>query len=97
MAVPARPPKPKLAASIDEARSRIARIIKDSPSLESFPGEALADAYRSALRDRDINYLDTRDVPKDVPGRRNRSSTPNFCRELRHGGAALQRNGRSNF
>ncbi len=54
-------------ASIDEARSRIARILEDSPSLASFPGEALADAYRSALNDRDINYLDSRDVPKTCP------------------------------
>ena len=54
-------------ASIDEARSRIARILEDSPSLASFPGEALADAYRSALNDRAINYLDSRDVPKECP------------------------------
>jgi ribosomal protein L29 len=54
-------------ASIDEARDRIARILKDSPSLRRFPDEALADAYQSALRDRDINYLDSRDVPKTCP------------------------------
>jgi Domain of unknown function DUF29 len=54
-------------ASIDEARHRIALIIEDSPSLKAFPGEGLADAYESALRDRDINYLDSRDVPKACP------------------------------
>jgi hypothetical protein len=54
-------------ASIDEARSRIARIVRDSPSLKAYPGEALADAYRFALLDRDINYLDSRAVPKVCP------------------------------
>ena len=58
---------PRWRASIREARSRIALTIKDSPSLASFPGEALADAYRSALNDRDINYLDSRDVPTACP------------------------------
>ncbi len=54
-------------ASIDAARIRIARIVRDSPSLKAYPGEALADAYRFALLDRDINYLDSRDVPKVCP------------------------------
>jgi hypothetical protein len=65
-------------ASIDEARSRIARIIKDSPSLKNHPGEALADAYRSALRDRDINYLDSRDVPKECPWTIDQVMDPEF-------------------
>jgi Domain of unknown function DUF29 len=56
---------PSWTASIDEARSRIAMIVEDSPSLRSYPAEALAGAYRSALNDRAINYLDSSDVPKE--------------------------------
>ena len=55
---------PSWRASIRDARSRIELTIKDSPSLASFPGEALAEAYRSALNDRDINYLDTHHLPE---------------------------------
>jgi hypothetical protein len=54
-------------ASIDEARSRITDILEDSPSLKAYPGEALADAYRSARNDRTINYLDNSDVPQTCP------------------------------
>jgi hypothetical protein len=54
-------------ASIGEARSRIGLVIEDSPSLKAFPSEALAAAYRSALNDMTINYLDTQDAPKACP------------------------------
>jgi Domain of unknown function DUF29 len=54
-------------ASIDEARRRVALIIEDSPSLASFPGDALADAYWFALNNRTINYLDNSDVPQTAP------------------------------
>jgi hypothetical protein len=65
-------------ASIDEARGRIALILEDSPSLKAYPGEALAKAYRSALNDRDINYLDSRDVPQDCPWEIEQVMDPDF-------------------
>ena len=51
-------------SSIDEARYRIGRIIKDSPSLKNHPGEALADAYRMAIIDKAIRHLELLHLPK---------------------------------
>jgi hypothetical protein len=52
---------PSWRASIHEARHRIALIIEDSPSLRSFPGEALAKAWRYAARNRALWPLGMRD------------------------------------
>jgi hypothetical protein len=69
---------PSWSASISEARRRIALTIEDSPSLASFPDEALAAAYRSALNDRTINYLDNSDLPQTCPWTAEQVLDPEF-------------------
>ena len=54
-------------SSIEEARYRIARIIKDSPSLQAYPGEALADAYRMAIINKAIRRLELLHLPQTCP------------------------------
>jgi hypothetical protein len=54
-------------ASIDEARQRIGRVIKDSPSLRSYPGEVLSEAYRYAIRNKAIRALELRHLPEACP------------------------------
>jgi hypothetical protein len=58
---------PSWEASIDEARRRIERIIKDSPSLRSYPGEVLSEAYRYAIRNKAIRALELRHLPEACP------------------------------
>ncbi len=50
-------------SSINQARHYIDLTIEDSPSLKDYPGEVLADAYRYALNDRAMEYLDTHHLP----------------------------------
>jgi hypothetical protein len=54
-------------SSIDEARYRIARIIDDSPSLNTYPGEAMADAYRMAIINKTIRRLELYHLPQECP------------------------------
>ncbi len=54
-------------ASIDEARRRIERVLKDSPSLRSHPGEVLSEAYRYAIRNKAIRALELRQLPEACP------------------------------
>ena len=58
---------PSREASIDEARRRIERIIKDSPSLRSYPGQVLSEAYRYAIRNKAIRALELRQLPEACP------------------------------
>jgi Domain of unknown function DUF29 len=58
---------PSWEASIDEARRRIERVIEDSPSLRSYPGEVLSRAYRYASRNKAILALELLDLPEDCP------------------------------
>ena len=58
---------PSREASIDEARRRIEPIIKDSPSLRSYPEEALGDAYRYAIGSKVIRALELRELPEACP------------------------------
>ncbi len=54
-------------ASIDEARRRIGRVIEDSPSLRSYPGEVLSKAYRYARRNKAIRALELLHLPENCP------------------------------
>jgi hypothetical protein len=58
---------PSWEASIDEARRRIERVIKDSPSLRSHPGEVLSEAYRYAIRNKAVRALELRQLPEACP------------------------------
>jgi hypothetical protein len=49
-------------SSIREARRRIALVLKSSPSLKTFPGEALVDAYHLALDDENVRGLGAPDA-----------------------------------
>jgi hypothetical protein len=54
-------------ASIDEARRRIERVIKDNPSLRSYPGEVLNETYRYAIRNKAIRAFELRQLPEACP------------------------------
>jgi hypothetical protein len=58
---------PSWEASIDEARRRIERVIRDSPSLRSYPGEVLSEAYRYAIRNKVIRALELHQLPDACP------------------------------
>jgi len=58
---------PSWEASIDEARRRIARVIKDSPSLRSHPGEVLSEAYRYAIHNKAVRALELSRLPEACP------------------------------
>ncbi|MBV8282601.1 MAG: DUF29 domain-containing protein [Candidatus Eremiobacteraeota bacterium] len=58
---------PSLEASIDEARRRIERILRDSPSLRSYPGEVLDEAYGFAIRNKAIRALELIHLPEACP------------------------------
>ena len=53
--------------SIDEARRRIERILEDSPSLRSYPGEVLSEAYGFAIRHKTIRALELLALPQACP------------------------------
>ncbi len=58
---------PSWEASIDEARLRIERVLKDSPSLRSYPGEVLDEAYRYAIRNKAVRALELDRLPEACP------------------------------
>jgi Domain of unknown function DUF29 len=58
---------PSWEASIDQARRRIERVIKDSPSLRSYPGEVLSEAYRYAIGNKAIRALELRQLAEACP------------------------------
>ena len=60
---------PSWEASIDEARRRIERILKDSPSLRPYPGEVLEEAYGYAIRNKAIRVLELLRLPEACPWR----------------------------
>jgi hypothetical protein len=53
-------------SSIGEARFRIARVVKDNPSLRDYPGECLADIYPTA-KTRAIAETGRLDLPESCP------------------------------
>jgi Domain of unknown function DUF29 len=54
-------------ASVSEARQRIEDVLTDSPSLRSFPTEALASAYRLAIVDEAVRRLELLHLPEACP------------------------------
>lgn len=58
---------PSCEASIDEVRRRIERVIRDSPSLRSYPAEVLSEVYRDAIRSKAIRALELRQLPEACP------------------------------
>jgi len=58
---------PSWEASIDEARRRIERILKDSRSLRTYPGEVLGEAYGFAIRNKAVRALDLLHLPQACP------------------------------
>lgn len=64
----AREPRNQWKASIQGQRSRLARLLRESPSLKPRVGEALAEAYEDALCHFDDEKLISLTMPMHLPG-----------------------------